>query len=560
LNIARREFEVIYRLQKMPQLPRIMDSFQEVPGYPGELYFYSLIDPSAPTLQDIAKDTSISYSHRVIIAMNCLKALNELHNQPDDDFQFVIHRRLNPNNIKIKNRQNPIFTEFTYAKIPDSTVSPYWDESLKDDEFTAPELRSSGSFSANALSDTYSLCKCLSLLFQDEDQAGAMRIIEKGLLEEPSDRLGLMDIYNELDGLVKNFQQPTKTTTPVHLWDEDTIIEFRGNNYKIVNKLGSGGIGTTFKVVQINKNDHSEIGSFVAKVIHNEEDGKKAIEAYNKIRPHINPPNLSLIYEVANQWQEDNFTVLMKWVEGMNLSELIEVLPLYAEEIGEESAEAMVLSWLVKLCEALGRLHNAGFVHGDVTPKNIIVSGGYVMLIDYDSVKEIGAKPEIFTIQYCSKDVQDKAPISPSDDIFALSASFYHAIFGREPFAQPNTKDKTRGFSYEGLSVSEYQRIVDFFQRAVHPDKSQRFKNGQEARDFLLKRNQTQLKTSIPDKALSKNEVLWLKEVSRANSLSSPLVSSLPYLEPGYALAWLSRGPSWLLLSPEPIWCLKHRF
>ncbi|MCX8070100.1 MAG: NERD domain-containing serine/threonine-protein kinase, partial [Thermodesulfovibrionales bacterium] len=301
-DIARREFDVIQRLQKLPQLPRIMDSFQDATGYPGELYFYSLIDPSAPTLREIAKDKNILSKERLSIALNCLERLNELHNPIEEEGQFVIHRRLNPDNIKIKNRQNPIFTDFTYAKLPDSTISPFLDEKFKEDEYMAPELKSNGIFHATPLSDTYSLCKCLCLLFEDADNI--LDILKKGLTDNPSNRLALESIINELKKLStpSTYDVSKKTTLPVNLWDEDTIIEFRGNNYKIVNKLGSGGMGTTFKVVQINIEDNSEIGSFVAKVIHNESDGKKAIEAYNKIRPHINPPNLSLIFEVANQW------------------------------------------------------------------------------------------------------------------------------------------------------------------------------------------------------------------------------------------------------------------
>jgi hypothetical protein len=50
LELARREFETIQRWQKSPHVPSLLDSFQEAEGYPGELYFYSMVDPSAPEM------------------------------------------------------------------------------------------------------------------------------------------------------------------------------------------------------------------------------------------------------------------------------------------------------------------------------------------------------------------------------------------------------------------------------------------------------------------------------------------------------------------------------
>jgi hypothetical protein len=52
-NLAEREFKVIQGLQKSPWLPRLVDSFQEIPHYPGELCFFTVADSDAPTLSDM---------------------------------------------------------------------------------------------------------------------------------------------------------------------------------------------------------------------------------------------------------------------------------------------------------------------------------------------------------------------------------------------------------------------------------------------------------------------------------------------------------------------------
>lgn len=93
-----------------------------------------------------------------------------------------------------------------------------------------------------------------------------------------------------------------------------------------------------------------------------------------------------MIHEIAPEWEADRFVALMKWVEGMPLADLAGVVPIHAEDIGEDSAESLSLHWLLALCGALGQLRRAGLVHGDVSPRNVIMQGGSVTLTDYDTV------------------------------------------------------------------------------------------------------------------------------------------------------------------------------
>lgn len=514
LEAAKREFDIIQKLQKSPYLPRLMDSFQDAKGYPGEIYFYSLVDPSAPTLKEIAGDKSLLCPERINIAINCLQGLDELHNPAEEGYQPIVHRKLNPTNIKIKNLLMPIFTELTQAKLPNCTISPCLSGLDVVNDYASPEVKAGGIAMADTRSDIYSLCKSLSLLFSVENCSEALKVLDTGIAKTPEERMPIKNLIEEL----KKLKSPVKETSskekplPVHLWDEDTVICFKGGHYRIVDRLGSGGIGITFKVVHINRNDNTEYGYYVAKVINTEENAANSLKAYNKIRPHINHPNFAFIYEIAPEWQRDNFAALMKWIEGMPLSDLTGLITLYAEDMNEVSAEAMLIRWLKNLCDALGRLHQAGFVHGDVTPKNIIVSGGDIVITDYDSVKNIGSQPEIFTSLYCSPSVQNKESIDTSDDIFSLAASFYHVLFEREPFLHDMERQKDSGLDYKGLERSEYAKVAAFFDEAVNPDKSKRFRNGFEARDFFNS-------PPVPEQSLPEythQEVPWLKNILRS--------------------------------------------
>lgn len=101
-EIAKREYETLQRLQKSPFLPRLLDSFQDAQEYPGELYFYSIVDPAVPNIEDRSKDIEWTLKQRVEFAIKCIEALKELHKPNDPEAEPILHRNLTPANIRIK--------------------------------------------------------------------------------------------------------------------------------------------------------------------------------------------------------------------------------------------------------------------------------------------------------------------------------------------------------------------------------------------------------------------------------------------------------------------------
>ena len=213
----------------------------------------------------------------------------------------------------------------------------------------------------------------------------------------------------------------------------------------------------------------------------------------------------------------------MKWVEGMPFSDLTGVLPLYIEELGEKSCESFILRGLYDLCNALVSLHNVGLVHGDITPKNIIISGGDVTLTDYDAVIETNNKPRFDTHMYSSSTVQKQKSIQLSDDVFALAASFFHVLFEHEPFRFGEEFKKDTGLNWGGIERQDWSLLSEFFDKATHPDYKQRFCSAIEAK-FFLKQLLSNIEESsvaiaiplIEQQKLTPNEVPWLLDLLRS--------------------------------------------
>jgi len=476
---ARREYDALHRLQLHAWAPRILDSYQEAPGYAGEMFFFTVVDPAAPCIEERTSDLSWERAARLAFARSAVRALDELHNPGTGD-EPMIHRNLTPKTILVKHDNSPILTGFERTKIPsDISVTSAGAPTGEWDATVAPEVRAHGLSAADHRSDVYSLCACLTGLFQgreDEASRRAMETLAKCLAEEPEERSTLQDLETSLSELLGE-SIPPPAPPPARFWTEEQVVRFRDRDYRIVARLGSGGIGTTFKVVEVDRSTKEDLGTYVAKVGHSAETGRRVLKVYSLARSHLGRhAALSTIFEVAREWRENDFIALMTWIEGAPLGEFTGIFPLLAEEQQETSGEALALRWLRALCEGLDVLHRNGLVHGDISPRNMIVSGSDLVLTDYDFVGKIGeplAAPG--TVLYCSPSYQNRRAASPSDDIYALAASFFHVVFEKEPFLHGGAQAKERGVNWEGTDRGDYPILAAFLDKATHREPEQRF-------------------------------------------------------------------------------------
>ena len=489
---ARRESEALFRLYRHEWAPTVRDSFQPLTDYPGEMFFFTVVDPSAPSMGQYASNESWHSDARLQFARACVRALTELHS-PTTKGVRMLHRNLTPDTILVDGDIKPIFTGFEFARIP-STVTVAsaplnagaWEDAV------SPEVRDSGLGAADHRSDVFSLCTSLAEVFRRQDDERSRRALDAmacGMAADPEERISL----DELDARLSHILGDPVVTDPLPPADELTmgqVVPFRGNDYRIVERLGSGGIGTALKVVGIDRTTGEESGSYVAKVVRNRRIGRRAIASYKLVRPHLGRHKAaSAVFEVASEWRDNEFVALMTWVEGSSLHEIRGRFPPVSEQGQAQSAEALALRWLRAMCGALDLLHSNGLVHGDVSPGNMIVSQGDLVLTDYDLVAKIGGSiPSPGTPTYCSPSRQRNEPATAADDIFALAASFFGAVFGEAPFASNSPSDKERGLNWDSLDRTKLPSLASFLDKATHPDKAQRYSNAGEALRALERR------------------------------------------------------------------------
>ena len=391
----------------------------------------------------------------------------------------MLHRNLSPDTILVMHDNSPALTGFEQARIPsDMTLAI---DGVEDGEWShvvSPEIRNGGIGAASPQSDIYSLCSSLQVLFSDEngdwESEGAVKALAGGLEIAPNDRVQLTELDRKLAELLGE-QLPPPPVPPVRFWTEGQVVPFRGRDYRIVTRLGSGGVGTAFKVVELDRDTKEEVGTFVGKVAHDAANGDRARRSYQLAREPVSKHlGLASVFEVATEWQDNEFVALSTWIDGSALADFAGLIPLLAEE-NQEDPQELATRWLHTMCEALDMMHRNGLVHGDVSPRNMILSGEDLVLTDYDCVARIeDSRRSIGATLYSSPVSETKAEVAPADDIHALAASFFHVLFDKEPFARDCERLRKGVLNWEQADRKEYPKLVEFFERAVHTDSAER--------------------------------------------------------------------------------------
>src|SRR5689334_9098259 len=212
---------------------------------------------------------------------------------------------------------------------------------------------------------------------------------------------------------------------------------------EILECLGRGGMGVVYKARQ------PKLNRLVALKIlprEREQDLRFAERFLREAQAlaRLNHPNIVTVYDFGEAG--GLYYLLMEFVDGMNLRELLRARPMLP-------AEALTI--VPRICEALQYAHEQGIVHRDIKPENILLDKqGRVKIADFGIAKILGeqqpevpltgAQQTIGTPHYMAPEqVEKPASVDHRADIYSLGVVFYEMLTGELPlgkFAAPSTK------------------------------------------------------------------------------------------------------------------------
>jgi len=209
--------------------------------------------------------------------------------------------------------------------------------------------------------------------------------------------------------------------------------------YRIEAWLGEGTMGAVFRARQLSLDRPVAIKVLTPRLAKNPSYLKRFLREARAVA-RLNHPNVVSGIDVGEAKGHHYF--VMEFVEGKTLQQVL-------DEHGR--LEPMKVAKVVLLlARALEHAHQAGMVHRDVKPANVILSAktGVPKLCDLGLAKEVGAEPgsgsqtgegrAIGTPYYISPEqARGEREIDIRSDIYALGATFYHCVTGEPPFGGP---------------------------------------------------------------------------------------------------------------------------
>jgi serine/threonine protein kinase len=199
------------------------------------------------------------------------------------------------------------------------------------------------------------------------------------------------------------------------------------SHYKILEKLGEGGMGVVYKAQDTRLDRFVALKFLPAHLAASEQDKARFIQEA-KSASSLNHPNVCTIHDI--QEHDGQMFIVMEFVDGHTLQEKRSSLTL-----------KQAIDYGIQIAEGLAAAHEKGIIHRDIKPENIMIrKDGIVQVMDFGLAKLVGvsrltkAGSTVGTAGYMSPEQVQGQETDHRSDIFSFGVLLYEMMTGQSPF------------------------------------------------------------------------------------------------------------------------------